>query len=79
MGYIAKYNIRERIGILSGDEDAYSKQVNLISWNGGTAKIDIRGWNPEGKPQKGIVLTEEEARNLQEVLEDYFSKEDRIK
>lgn len=72
--YVANYKITERISILSGTEGAYTKELNLISWNGAAAKYDIRNWNPAGDPQKGITLTESEARALYEALREQFEK-----
>ena len=43
----------------------WQRQLNLVSWNGGEAKYDIRDWHIDenGKPDrcgKGISLTYEE-------------------
>ena len=41
------------------------KQLNMISWNGGTPKYDIRDWAPDReKMGKGITLTEDEMEKL---------------
>lgn len=63
------FEIVKHIATLSKNEAEVSKQVNLISWNGKPAAIDIRAWNSRGKPYKGISLTIEEANVLKEALE----------
>ncbi|MCD8347124.1 MAG: hypothetical protein LUD16_04050 [Lachnospiraceae bacterium] len=64
-----KYEIKERIGEISTSPKGWSKELNLISWNGAAPKYDIRDWAPEHeKMGKGITLTEEEARKLYEIL-----------
>lgn len=68
-----KYNIIQRIGVLSKKDNGYSKQVNLISWNEHDPKIDIREWSPDGKAIKGITLTKEEGKALFEALTGYYN------
>lgn len=38
-----KYNILEELGVLSESAKGWEKELNLISWNGGISKYDIRG------------------------------------
>ena len=56
-----KYEIVERLGVLS-EKGSWRLEVNLIRWNDGEPKIDIRKWNTEkeGQMSKGISLTKEE-------------------
>lgn len=64
-----KYEIIEEIGVLSESAKGWTKELNLVSWNGGVPKYDIRDWAPEHeKMGKGITLTEDEARKLKELL-----------
>ena len=64
-----KYDIIKEIGVLSENEKGSRKQLNLISWNGGAAKYDIRDSAPDHeKMGKGTTLTEEEMENLKEIL-----------
>ena len=43
--------------------------MNLISWNGGAPKYDIRDWAPDHeKMGKGTTLSEEEMKILKEIL-----------
>lgn len=64
-----QYEIVEEIGILSENAKGWRKELNKISWNGGVPKYDIRDWAPEHeKMGKGVTLTEEEARQLYELL-----------
>ena len=64
-----EFEIKKEIGVMSESPKGWSKELNLISWNGGTAKYDIRDWAPEHeKMGKGVTLTEEEAHKLYELL-----------
>ena len=49
----------------------YRKELCIVNWFGKSEKYDIRGWNDDHtKMTKGISMTEEELRELAEVLED---------
>lgn len=64
-----KYDIVEELGVLSESAKGWTKELNLISWNGGTPKYDIRDWAPEHeKMGKGVTLSEEEAKALYKIL-----------
>ncbi|MDR0523488.1 MAG: YdbC family protein [Candidatus Methanoplasma sp.] len=64
-----KYEIVEKIAVLSESSKGWSKELNLISWNDRDPKYDIREWSPDGeKMGKGITLSVEEARILKEAL-----------
>lgn len=59
-----KFEIQKQIGEISSSAKGWTKEVNLVSWNGAKAKIDIRDWSPEHeKMGKGITLTEDETKN----------------
>ena len=61
--------IIESYGIFSEGTKSWNKEVNLVSWNGRPAKLDIRSWqrNHE-KCGKGIALTKAEAEELVKLL-----------
>ncbi|MFR4590438.1 MAG: YdbC family protein [Eisenbergiella sp.] len=60
-----KFEIQKQIGEISSSTKGWTKEVNLVSWNGAKAKIDIRDWSPEHeKMGKGITLTADETKNL---------------
>ena len=64
-----KFEIKQEIGILSENAKGWTKELNLIAWNGAVAKYDLRDWAPEHeKMGKGITLTESEALKLKELL-----------
>ena len=64
-----KYEIIKPIGVLSGEDEEWTVELNLISWNGGAAKYDIRKWAPgHEKMGKGVTLSEDEFEKLKELL-----------
>ena len=73
-----EYRIVKHIGDLTVYQTGWTKELNIVSWNGGTPKFDIREWSPDHeRMSKGITLYEEEAAKLSEVLADYFATEER--
>lgn len=64
------YNITKKLGVLSQTEDGgYTKEVNLISYNGAEPKLDIRKWDRRAdRMQKGITLNQEETEALKNIL-----------
>jgi hypothetical protein len=60
-----KYEIVKHIGIISENANGWKKELNLVSWNNGNPKYDIRDWNEDkSRMTKGITLTEEEILEL---------------
>lgn len=45
MAYI-KYEIVKEIGVLSESQKGWTKELNLVSWNGAEPKYDLRDWSP---------------------------------
>lgn len=65
--------ITEEIAILSVSGSGYTKEINLVSWNGAEPKYDIRSWSPgREKCGKGLALTQTEAKNLFLALQKVF-------
>jgi len=62
----------KELGILSTSKSGWNREVNLVSWNGGAPKLDIRDWAPDHeKAGKGLSLNGEEVAVLKELLSDY--------
>ncbi|HOO60433.1 MAG TPA: YdbC family protein [Candidatus Mcinerneyibacteriales bacterium] len=61
--------IVKEIGVLSESNKGWTKELNLVSWNGREPKYDLREWDPDHeKMSKGITLTKEEAVKLRDYL-----------
>ena len=66
--------IVESIAVLSENEKGYTKEINLVRWNGAEPKFDIRNWHPgRVRSGKGIALTKDEIINLMEALKEVLS------
>ncbi|MGD9560400.1 MAG: YdbC family protein [Oscillospiraceae bacterium] len=66
-----KYEVTQRIAVLSENPNGWQRQLNMVSWNDRDPKYDIRDWAPDGKKMgKGISMTGEELAILKGVLDD---------
>lgn len=64
-----KYEIIEKIGVLSQSASGWGKVLNLISWNDRDPKYDLRDWSEDGsKMGKGVTMTREELSALRDLL-----------
>lgn len=64
-----KFDIIEKLGTIGEGSKGWSKEVNIISWNGRKPKIDIRDWDGNNeKMGKGLTLTKEELKTLKGLL-----------
>ena len=67
--------ITEDLAVLSVSGSGYTKEINLVSWNGAEPKYDIRSWSPgREKCGKGITLTQAEVKNLFLALQKVLSE-----
>lgn len=70
-----RFDIKQHLGVLSVSNRGWKKELNLVSWNGGNAKLDLRDWDEtHEKMGKGVTLTPEEAEKLYELLGVYLGK-----
>ena len=63
-----KFEIVEEITKLAETSGGYTLAVNMVSWNDAEPKVDIRRWDPNGNPKKGIALTREQAIMMAETI-----------
>lgn len=64
-----KFEIEKELGSISESAKGWTKELNLISWNGKEAKYDLRDWAPgHEKMGKGITLSIDELKKLKDML-----------
>jgi len=69
--------IIESYGVFAAGPKNWNKEVNLVSWNGRPAKLDIRDWQSNHeKCGKGIALTREETEELIKLLNKILRQKD---
>ncbi len=71
-----KFEIVRHLGTLSKSPMGWAKEANIVSWRGGTPKLDIREWDPEHeRMSRGITLKKDEALKLTKILNDFYGED----
>ena len=64
-----RFDLMEHIGVLSRKDNGWTREVNIVAWNDGPGKVDIREWDPDHKRMtRGVTLFEDEAETLTKIL-----------
>ena len=67
------FEIVEHLGNISIQSNGWTKELNIVKWNGGMEKFDIRSWSPEhDKMSKGCTFHKSEMEALAKILKDRF-------
>ena len=67
--------ILEHIAVLERHENGWSREINVVSWNRGDPKLDIREWSPDHEHMtRGITLSEEQGRKLSDALSKRYAR-----
>ena len=64
-----RFEILEHIGIISTHPTGWNKELNIVSWNGGQPKYDIRDWDLDHEHMsRGVTLHEKEMRQIFDLM-----------
>lgn len=64
-----RFEILEHIGVLSTHSTGWNKELNIVSWNGGQPKYDIRDWDLDHEHMsRGVTLHEKEMRQIFDLM-----------
>jgi len=70
------FEIKDKLGVLSTHSTGWTKEINIVQWNGGSSKFDIRDWDQSHeRMSRGVTLREEEAKTLAELISKYFDSQ----
>ena len=68
------FEIKEHIGVIETSDNGWSLEANIVQWNGGADKLDIRFWSPDHqRMQRGSTFTKEQAAKLTHILQARFA------
>lgn len=63
------FEITKELGVISETSKGWTRELNMVSWNGRDPKFDIRDWSPDHtRMGKGLSFTEEEMEKLVELF-----------
>lgn len=67
------YEIVETLATITKNRSGWTKELNLVAWNGAEPKYDIREWSPNHDHlSKGITLTDAEMREIVRAVANRF-------
>lgn len=59
------FEVKEHLGVISKYETGWTKELNIVSWNGSASKYDIRDWDStHERMSRGVTLHPTEMRTL---------------
>ena len=62
---VITFEITKELGVISEATKGWTRELNMVSWNGHEPKYDIRDWSPDHtRMSKGVSFTEEEMEQL---------------
>ncbi|MEA4986684.1 YdbC family protein [Anaerovorax sp. IOR16] len=65
------FKIGEHFGVISTSANGWQRELNMVSWNGGAEKYDLRDWDKDHKSMsRGITMTQEEVKELGNLIID---------
>ena len=68
------YDIKKRLGVVSRARNGWTKEMNLVAWNDGEPRDELRSWSPDhSRMGKGISLSVVEMDSLKKILDDIIS------
>lgn len=74
-----EYSVLSDLGVIEEGTNGYNTEAKIISWNGGTPKLDIRKWNDEtGKMGKGISISLDSVETLIDILKNVDESYDTV-
>ncbi len=64
-----KYEIMERLGVVSQSKGGWTRELNIVSFNDKDPRYDLRDWAPDrGSMSKGFTFSKDELLVLKELL-----------
>lgn len=70
------FKVVHHLGVYGRSAKGWTKEVNVIEWNGNRAKLDLREWDPEhARMSRGITLHKQEMLYLLQILLKNYGKE----
>ncbi|MBR5280765.1 MAG: hypothetical protein IKU26_07370 [Clostridia bacterium] len=61
--------LKHHLGTLRENEKGWSREVNVVSWEGAASRLDIRDWSKnKDRSSKGVTFTRVEVERLRDML-----------
>lgn len=71
----ATFEIIETMGVIKEEPTGWLRELCLVSWNGGSPRLDIREWSPDHtRMSRGATFKTEEMETLIKLYTEYKNK-----
>lgn len=68
-----KFEILRHMGVVGKYQTGWSKEINIVSWRGGSPKLDIRDWDPKHeRMSRGVTMHKDEVLTTMKILMDNY-------
>lgn len=68
-----RFEILEHIGVVGKYQTGWSKEINIVSWRGGSPKLDIRDWDPSHeRMSRGVTMHKNEVLTTMQILMEHY-------
>ncbi len=64
------FEIKEHLGALTdANDNGWRRELNLVSWNGGEPKLDIREWSADhSRMSRGLTMSDEQGIKVAQLI-----------
>lgn len=70
------FEIVKHLGIVGHYNTGWQKEINMVSWRGGTPKLDIRDWDENHeRMSRGVTLHRNEVTAVMKILLKYYGSD----
>ena len=74
-----RFEIKKHHGVLKTNQNGWRRELNIVEWNGGEPKYDIREWSPDHtRMTRGLTFTPSEMHKLTQILMFLFEDSYRV-
>ena len=64
--------IKESLGVIRKNGNGWTRELNIVSWNGSVPRYDIREWSPDHtRMTRGITLTRDELDTITQLFKSH--------
>ena len=68
---VISFKIEKHIGTLANYPTGWNKELNVVSWNDGAPKYDIRDWSEDHeRMNRGVTLHPQEMQKLVDLMRE---------
>ena len=69
------WEIKEHLAVLRENTSGWKRELNIVSWNDGPARFDIREWNEDHtRMTRGVTMSMDEGKKICDMMHNYLKR-----